>query len=699
MSKALKPLNTLRKSLPNSSKGSGGGPTFSLQPKSPEIMNPPKKVIKALYDYTAESPEELTFVKGDFFMVVANENDEFWYLASNPNTGARGLVPVSYFQIVSKRRESSPAPPSLSQMASSHNQMAHMIHPVPHNPAVNGYGHAGPARTASPMQQPPSQSRPHTPGESARRNSRARSTQPQIYGTVLYDFDAERPDELAAKAGDHVIIIAQSNEDWFVAKPINRIGGPGLLPVSFIQVRDLKTGQPVTNLLEMLRNNNIKLPGVAEWKREAIEQDRQHIPLGVVAGAPPQTGHGPSMVQPHPSGPNSMAPSAQRASRASVGSAGSHPGPGYSGSAARQPSFDASEYNQRNSRAHTAGEAYSFLGENVAGISVVSYKNKGDRFYFQIQMLFRDGHQRILFRLYEEFYQFQVYLLEEFPKEAGRMDEPRTLPFMTGPLSFVNETITAERRAQLDEYLRNLFRQPSYIVNSAPIQNFLAPRGEDLEIAAPSTVQNLHVQPLPPHHGSSPPREERYRSGGSSVSASNTLIGEQRISSPSHEVYARDSAAAYGGGSAQQRLPGPPRSRSGSETTAHNHPDAPLLSGSPTDRGTVARPVGQPPSGEIAAAAVTAAIAGAATTASATGASIKVKVMYNDDLVAMRITLPMTLTILQERIGDRLNIHVGSLEYRDSDGEFIAIHSEEDLQDVLADESNRTRLVVRVTSL
>ncbi|RKP33983.1 hypothetical protein BJ085DRAFT_13961 [Dimargaris cristalligena] len=593
MSKALKPLNTLRKSLPNSSKGGTSVQgTFHLQPKSPEIMNPPKKVIKALYDYTAESPEELSFIKGDFFMVVANENDEFWYLASNPNTGARGLVPVSYFQI-----------------------MAHMVHPVPQNPALANLNPPH-SRTSSPLGVAPGGTVP-----TARRNSRARPQQPQIYGTVLYDFDAERPDELAAKTGDHVIIIAQSNEDWFVAKPINRIGGPGLLPVSFIQVRDLKTGQPVTNLHEMLRANNIKLPGVAEWKRETMEQDRQHIPLGVVANSGPAQSY-PGAHRASAAGP--IAVSGQRVSRASVSSSGSHGTPGPY--APRQSSLESQDPSYRaaaprtsmdtNGEVPTISPAHCFVAEEVAGISVVSFKNKGDRFYFQIQMAFQDGTQRILFRLYEEFYQFQVYLLEEFPKEAGRMDEPRTLPFMPGPLSFVNETITAQRRVQLDEYLRSLFQQPSYIINSAPFQNFLAPRGEDIEIAAPSTVPSLH----PSSVGSgSPSREERYRSGSSSISGTHTLADDKRVSSP--------------------------------------------------------------------------------TIVGATSASIKVKVMYNADLVAIRITLPMTLTILQERIGDRLNIHVGSLAYRDADGEFITIHSEEDLQDVLADESNRTRLVVRVTSL
>ena len=43
---------------------------------------------------------------------------------------------------------------------------------------------------------------------------------PWVYGVVQYDFNAERADELDAKAGEAIIVVAQSNPEWFVAKPI-----------------------------------------------------------------------------------------------------------------------------------------------------------------------------------------------------------------------------------------------------------------------------------------------------------------------------------------------------------------------------------------------------------------------------------------------------------------------------------------------
>jgi hypothetical protein len=38
----------------------------------------------------------------------------------------------------------------------------------------------------------------------------------RLYAIVQYDFAAERPDELNARAGEPIIVIAQSNHEWSV---------------------------------------------------------------------------------------------------------------------------------------------------------------------------------------------------------------------------------------------------------------------------------------------------------------------------------------------------------------------------------------------------------------------------------------------------------------------------------------------------
>lgn len=62
----------------------------------------PKKIIKALCDYKAQRPNEISFRKGDFFHVIGREHDTEWFEASNPATKTKGLVPVSCFQVIEK---------------------------------------------------------------------------------------------------------------------------------------------------------------------------------------------------------------------------------------------------------------------------------------------------------------------------------------------------------------------------------------------------------------------------------------------------------------------------------------------------------------------------------------------------------------------------------------------------------------------
>jgi bud emergence protein 1 len=117
------------------------------------------------------------------------------------------------------------------------------------------------------------------PGQPGLRMSKAlKGSGAMVYGIVMYDFKAERPDELEAKEGEAIIVIAQSNPEWFVAKPITRLGGPGLIPVSFIEIRDMTSGQPVPDAHEAVRRAGV--PKVEEWKKMAADYKNGSIPLG-----------------------------------------------------------------------------------------------------------------------------------------------------------------------------------------------------------------------------------------------------------------------------------------------------------------------------------------------------------------------------------------------------------------------------------
>jgi bud emergence protein 1 len=163
-------------------------------------------------------------------------------------------VPAQYFEIVGKQARNSGG--------SGKSQEQQYIPAGNHD---SGYGGAAASQNAMRMSK-----------------SMGKGTGAMVYGVVMYDFKAERPDELDAKEGEAIIVIAQSNPEWFVAKPITRLGGPGLIPVSFIEIRDMATNKPVENPTEAVRMAGV--PKVEEWKKMAADYKNGSIPLGTLNG-------------------------------------------------------------------------------------------------------------------------------------------------------------------------------------------------------------------------------------------------------------------------------------------------------------------------------------------------------------------------------------------------------------------------------
>ena len=145
----------------------------------------------------------------------------------------------------------------------------------------SGYGEASAQGTPSANPVPPL-----TPAASQRNSKSGGKSGAMVYGIVMYDFQAERADELEAKAGEAIIVIAQSNPEWFVAKPIGRLGGPGLIPVSFVEIRDMASNTAVPNPQDAVRRAGI--PKVEEWKKMAADYKNSSITLGKFEVGSPQ---------------------------------------------------------------------------------------------------------------------------------------------------------------------------------------------------------------------------------------------------------------------------------------------------------------------------------------------------------------------------------------------------------------------------
>ncbi|KAF9561032.1 bud emergence protein 1, partial [Lunasporangiospora selenospora] len=263
--------------------------------KNEQVLSPPRRVIRALYSHTAHQPEELSFSQGDFFHVVGNEEDKDWYEATNPVTGQRGYVPVTFFQVVDKT--------SSSKHSHSHSHSSHHSHSSRHqqkqrssNQSLEDSGIDSGSYTDSAS---PQYSNRSPIGSHSSVHSASLPKCPPLYGVVLYDFAAERPDELESKSNDAILVIAQSNPEWYVAKPIGRLGGPGLIPVSYIEIRDMVTGKAI-DVAKYLRETGTAIPRVEEWKKQTMEYKANSIPLGRIdANEAPQHQYPPQ--QQHPS--------------------------------------------------------------------------------------------------------------------------------------------------------------------------------------------------------------------------------------------------------------------------------------------------------------------------------------------------------------------------------------------------------------
>ncbi|KAI6611114.1 hypothetical protein MCOR14_011893 [Pyricularia oryzae] len=590
-------------------------PQISIAPKSAVAIVPPKKVIRALYDYEAQSTQELSFSRGDFFHVIGRENDTDWYEACNPALpDARGLVPVAFFQALGRTERDS---------AQSDTSVTRTSAPVP---SKNPDHDSGYAETSAPV--------PSTPGFS-NRDSKSGKSGAMVYGIVMYDFQAERADELQAQAGEAIIVIAQSNPEWFVAKPIGRLGGPGLIPVSFIEIRDMASNTPVPDPEGAVRRAGI--PRVEEWKKMAAEYKNSSITLGKfeVGGAPQQQAIEQGMDR------MSLQPTDSRSSQGQLNGKlqqQQQPQPQPQQQQQQQQQPQQPGYNsQRNTQqqamqpqnAYPTPKPSTQLYAPVQA-SIPRYCFAEEKYWFVIEAILEDGRKYELSRYYEDFYDFQIALLTEFPAEAGNTGtQKRTLPYMPGPVNYVTDAITEGRLHNLDAYVKNLLAQPTYISRCNLVKQFFAPREGDYEMDANG-------------------EEDEYRMSG----------GSQQSSPDSPN-----------GGISQQS------SRNNLSSGGYNNNNlAPSQ-----QRGLSA----QPPMMRQASSLSQPSQASLSPGIPQAGAFMKVKLSYNGDLIAIRVPSDIQFRELFDKITERLRIQPGEevqLSYKDdiTNGK-LALMNDQDL--------------------
>lgn len=301
--------------------------------------------------------------------------------------------------------------------------------------------------------------------------------QPVFYAIVQHDFEAERADELDAKAGDPITVVAQSNYEWFVAKPISRLGRPGLIPVSFVTLHDPATGRNMSleDVEGLMRRGDI--PSVEEWKKAILQYKAASISLGVIDD---DNSRGPVMNSPFMASSPPFSPGQVT------------------------PTSSMTKFDDRQESRSPSPIACLPPGILLSA-EVASWHYEMNEYWFRINALFQPDNvsssstppaakQLVLFRVYNDFYDFQVTLLDLFPVEAGRAPGPpettpreskRILPYMPGPTQKVDDKVTNTRREELDAYVMQLCalweKNADHILRHELIRGFFAPKAGDME--------------------------------------------------------------------------------------------------------------------------------------------------------------------------------------------------------------------------
>ncbi|PGG99254.1 hypothetical protein AJ79_08617 [Helicocarpus griseus UAMH5409] len=577
---------------------------ISITPKSAIAILPPKKVIKALYDHTPESgnTQELAFSKGDFFHVISREDDTDWYEACNPLIpSARGLVPVSFFEVIGKNERNSGGSAGIPE---EHKQ-------EPHDSGFSDRStqHARTDSTNTTKQ-----------GARTRMSAIGKGSGAMVYGIVQYDFNAERPDELDAKAGEAIIVIAQSNPEWFVAKPIGRLGGPGLIPVSFIEIRDMTTGKSVADPHEAVRRAGV--PRVEEWKKMTAEYKNSSITLGKFEGG--AQGAPQDMSRMTMNGDPYQQPS--------------HSSGVYSPQYQNPPYRQSTQQNPQQSQGHYALAPIS--------ASIPRYCFDQDKYWYIIEARMEDGRHWELSRYYHDFYDFQIALLREFEEEAGNRGRPRTLPFMPGPVTHVTDAISNGRRQNLDEYIKKLLSMPPHISRCHLVRQLFAPRPGDFEIDPNVNSEEYNRVSGGSHHssGQDPSRPDSHNSS--------------RMNSGGYPAGSMGPPPSTRPQQGQRHLGSPPQSNGGSAGIGRTELQNQMMNRQPSSL----------------------------TQASASSAgAIKIKVFFQDDLIAIRVPSDINFQQLKEKLKDRLKVGDDIvLQYKDepSNG-FAELLSDNDLDTAL----------------
>lgn len=282
-----------------------------------------------------------------------------------------------------------------------------------------------------------------------------------------------------------------------------------------------------------------------------------------------------------------------------------------------------------------------------------------------------DGRRWELSRAYQDFYDFQINLLQEFPEEAGNAGKPRTLPFMPGPVTFVTHQISNGRRQSLDDYIKKLLTMPPYISRHHLVRQLFAPREGDVQVDPEAQTSRMSYGRL---SGESQPSSNESPESASRQSSQNNLNGGSHppgLSAPPARPNHQRQQPSISNGVAQAQAV---QYRNPSEL--HRHPGMTRQVSSLTQTSNGSQPNANAPS--------------------TSSGAVKIKIYYQDDLIAIRVPTDISFEQLKEKLQSRLSLSGDvRIQYKDEPANsYETLQNDEDLD--IALQRNPSKLTLYV---
>lgn len=493
-----------------------------------------------------------------------------------------------------------------------------------------------------------------------------------------------------------------------------------MIPVAFVEIRNPATGQPIEVLPDTI-------PMVEEWKKATADYKAAAIPLGRFDFNTDQA----QPVANSPYGTQSLNGSSSHSHTQSQSLPPAH------STQAMPRTTSASSLNKVNGNGlirqdHTGNddEAVLPVGKLIS-LEVPSFHNETGNYWFRIQVLFQPDDESLpayalsLYRTYEDFYDFQITLLDTFPYEAGRpakgkedqVPPERILPYMPGPVDDnIDDELTEYRRDELDSYVKALIalradHDADYILRHELIRGFFAAKyGDHVQ----ETERQDRVEVLDDRMAGTRISEGRGYDDRQSQRAPSAM---SRHSQRSQQGVGRQSSGGYPSQGMTGASSQPSHSRQASRgpspmptivpditasSSSSNRPPSASRLAQPGSSGSLSTPNPAHLSGPLSTATTSSSWGHPPNSAaSANGAPasqppyVKIKIFdrATDDLIAIRVHPNVTYEELYEKVHARLGAAVSALRYKDASmgggGGYGEIRDDHELRDWMRAEDQK----------